>query len=102
MAVQGSNVPRPVKTFDEAGFPAYVLSEVKAQNSSRSIESLGLDLRQNVGGETSLVESLDGAGHVATPCPSSKSRSTRSTLMFLSARRKRSRPSARKRRWLFI
>jgi hypothetical protein len=35
-------------------------------NSSRSIESLGLDLRQNVGGETSLVESLDGAGHVAT------------------------------------
>ncbi|KAJ6172581.1 RNA helicase (Dbp) [Penicillium chermesinum] len=27
MAVQGRNVPRPVETFDEAGFPGYVLSE---------------------------------------------------------------------------
>jgi hypothetical protein len=35
-------------------------------NSSRSIKALGLDLRQNVGGETSLVESLDGTGHVVT------------------------------------
>lgn len=31
MAVQGRHVPRPVETFDEAGFPAYVMSEVKAQ-----------------------------------------------------------------------
>ncbi|CAI7567867.1 unnamed protein product [Penicillium discolor] len=31
MAIQGTNVPRPVESFDEAGFPAYVLSEVKAQ-----------------------------------------------------------------------
>ncbi|OQE89513.1 hypothetical protein PENNAL_c0014G00607 [Penicillium nalgiovense] len=43
MAVQGSNVPRPVKTFDEAGFPAYVLSEVKAQgfDAPTAIQSQG-------------------------------------------------------------
>ena len=31
ISVQGSNVPRPVENFDEAGFPSYVMSEVKAQ-----------------------------------------------------------------------
>lgn len=31
ITVQGKNVPRPVTTFDEAGFPTYVMSEVKAQ-----------------------------------------------------------------------
>ena len=31
ITIQGSNVPRPVHTFDEAGFPSYVMSEVKAQ-----------------------------------------------------------------------
>ena len=43
MAVQGNNVPRPVKTFDEAGFPAYVLSEVKAQgfDAPTAIQSQG-------------------------------------------------------------
>lgn len=43
MAVQGRNVPRPVETFDEANFPAYVLSEVKAQGFERptAIQSQG-------------------------------------------------------------
>jgi ATP-dependent RNA helicase DDX5/DBP2 len=43
MAIQGTNVPRPVETFDEAGFPAYVLSEVKAQGFSAptAIQSQG-------------------------------------------------------------
>lgn len=43
MTVQGRNVPRPVETFDEAGFPGYVLSEVKAQGFSKptAIQSQG-------------------------------------------------------------
>ncbi|KAL2793564.1 hypothetical protein BJX66DRAFT_325983 [Aspergillus keveii] len=43
MTVQGKNVPRPVETFDEAGFPQYVLSEVKAQGFEKptSIQSQG-------------------------------------------------------------
>jgi ATP-dependent RNA helicase DDX5/DBP2 len=31
MVVTGQNVPRPVTTFDEAGFPNYVMNEVKQQ-----------------------------------------------------------------------
>lgn len=30
MLVQGQNIPRPITTFDEAGFPDYILSEIKA------------------------------------------------------------------------
>ena len=30
MTIQGQNVPRPISTFDEAGFPEYVLSEIRA------------------------------------------------------------------------
>lgn len=33
ITVQGKYVPRPVETFDEAGFPKYVMDEVKAQAS---------------------------------------------------------------------
>ena len=31
ITIQGKNVPRPVENFDEAGFPGYVMAEVKAQ-----------------------------------------------------------------------
>ncbi|USW55715.1 Putative ATP-dependent RNA helicase DEAD-box, Helicase superfamily 1/2, ATP-binding protein [Septoria linicola] len=31
ITIQGRDVPKPVHTFDEAGFPNYVISEVKAQ-----------------------------------------------------------------------
>ncbi|KAJ6262812.1 ATP-dependent RNA helicase dbp2 [Drechslerella dactyloides] len=31
MRVTGRDVPKPVQSFDEAGFPAYVMNEVKAQ-----------------------------------------------------------------------
>ncbi|KAL4785144.1 P-loop containing nucleoside triphosphate hydrolase protein [Aspergillus varians] len=43
MTVQGKNIPRPVETFDEAGFPQYVLTEVKAQGFEKptSIQSQG-------------------------------------------------------------
>lgn len=31
MSVQGHDIPHPITTFDEAGFPDYVLNELKAQ-----------------------------------------------------------------------
>ncbi|WWD06943.1 ATP-dependent RNA helicase DBP2-A [Kwoniella europaea PYCC6329] len=30
MKIQGQNVPRPITTFEEAGFPDYILSEIRA------------------------------------------------------------------------
>ncbi|KAK9369312.1 P-loop containing nucleoside triphosphate hydrolase protein [Lipomyces kononenkoae] len=43
MTVKGNDVPRPVETFEEAGFPSYVLNEVKAQGFSAptAIQSQG-------------------------------------------------------------
>lgn len=31
MKVQGRNVPRPVSSFDEIGFPEYIMSTIRAQ-----------------------------------------------------------------------
>ncbi|KAI7281908.1 ATP-dependent RNA helicase [Hortaea werneckii] len=43
MTISGRDVPRPVQTFDEAGFPAYVMNEVKAQGFEKptAIQSQG-------------------------------------------------------------
>lgn len=43
IAIQGRDVPKPVETFDEAGFPNYVMSEVKAQGFAKptAIQSQG-------------------------------------------------------------
>lgn len=43
VTVQGTNIPRPVETFDEAGFPPYVMNEVKAQGFAKptAIQSQG-------------------------------------------------------------
>src|SRR5689334_5933588 len=43
ITISGQDVPKPVETFDEAGFPRYVLSEVKAQGFERptAIQSQG-------------------------------------------------------------
>ncbi len=43
ITIQGNNVPRPVQTFDEAGFPKYVMDEVKAQGfaAPTAIQSQG-------------------------------------------------------------
>ncbi|RSH95127.1 ATP-dependent RNA helicase dbp2 [Saitozyma podzolica] len=30
MTIHGTNIPRPITTFDEAGFPEYVMSEIRA------------------------------------------------------------------------
>lgn len=44
-ALQGTNKPSPVTTFDEAGFPGYVMNEVKAQGfaapESRKLSNQG-------------------------------------------------------------
>lgn len=41
--IKGKNVPKPVETFDEAGFPNYVMSEVKSQGFEKptAIQSQG-------------------------------------------------------------
>ena len=35
IAIKGTNVPKPVTEFDEAGFPPYVMNEVKAQGFAK-------------------------------------------------------------------
>jgi ATP-dependent RNA helicase DDX5/DBP2 len=29
MSIQGQNIPKPVQSFDEAGFPDYIMSEIR-------------------------------------------------------------------------
>lgn len=43
MTIAGTGVPKPVETFDEAGFPSYVMNEVKAQGFDKptAIQSQG-------------------------------------------------------------
>lgn len=43
MTTTGKDIPRPVETFDEAGFPDYVMNEVKAQGFAKptAIQSQG-------------------------------------------------------------
>jgi len=43
ITIKGKDVPKPVETFDEAGFPNYVMSEVKAQGFEKptAIQSQG-------------------------------------------------------------
>jgi len=43
ITIQGTDIPRPVQTFDEAGFPGYVMNEVKAQGFAKptAIQSQG-------------------------------------------------------------
>ncbi|KAM0694706.1 hypothetical protein Q7P36_005062 [Cladosporium allicinum] len=43
MTLAGTDIPRPVETFDEAGFPGYVMNEVKAAGFAKptAIQSQG-------------------------------------------------------------
>ncbi|CRG86793.1 ATP-dependent RNA helicase DDX5/DBP2 [Talaromyces islandicus] len=68
MAVSGTNVPRPVETFDEAGFPNYVLSEVKAQGFDKptSIQSQGWPMALSGRDVVGIAET--GSGKTLTYC----------------------------------
>lgn len=68
MAVQGNNVPRPVETFDEAGFPKYVMEEVKAQGfaAPTAIQSQGWPMALSGRDVVGIAET--GSGKTLTYC----------------------------------
>ncbi|KAL9129183.1 MAG: hypothetical protein Q9217_002287 [Psora testacea] len=68
IAVQGNNVPRPVQTFDEAGFPKYVMDEVKAQGfaAPTAIQSQGWPMALSGRDVVGIAET--GSGKTLTYC----------------------------------
>ncbi|KAI9859682.1 MAG: ATP-dependent RNA helicase dbp2 [Vezdaea acicularis] len=68
IAVQGRDVPKPVQTFDEAGFPAYVMSEVKAQGfaAPTAIQSQGWPMALSGRDVVGIAET--GSGKTLTYC----------------------------------
>lgn len=68
MAVQGSDVPKPVETFDEAGFPRYVMDEVKAQGfpAPTAIQSQGWPMALSGRDVVGIAET--GSGKTLTYC----------------------------------
>ena len=68
ISVQGRNVPRPVENFDEAGFPSYVMSEVKAQGfpNPTAIQSQGWPMALSGRDVVGIAET--GSGKTLTYC----------------------------------
>jgi ATP-dependent RNA helicase DDX5/DBP2 len=68
ISVQGRNVPRPVESFEEAGFPAYVMSEVKAQGFTHptAIQSQGWPMALSGRDMVGIAET--GSGKTLTYC----------------------------------
>jgi ATP-dependent RNA helicase DDX5/DBP2 len=68
MTVYGKNVPRPVQSFDEAGFPAYVMTEVKAQGFSNptAIQAQGWPMALTGRDVVGIAET--GSGKTLTYC----------------------------------
>lgn len=68
VTVHGKDVPRPVETFDEAGFPKYVLDEVKAQGFSKPtpIQSQGWPMALSGRDVVGIAET--GSGKTLTYC----------------------------------
>lgn len=68
MTVHGRGIPRPVTTFDEAGFPAYVMSEVKAQGFAKPtpIQSQGWPMALSGRDVVGIAET--GSGKTLTYC----------------------------------
>lgn len=68
MAITGRDVPRPVETFDEAGFPRYVMDEVKAQGfpAPTAIQSQGWPMALSGRDVVGIAET--GSGKTLTYC----------------------------------
>ncbi len=68
ISVQGRNVPRPVEDFDEAAFPSYVMSEVKAQGFTRptAIQCQGWPMALSGRDMVGIAET--GSGKTLTYC----------------------------------
>ncbi|KXJ94357.1 p68 RNA helicase [Microdochium bolleyi] len=68
MTVHGTNIPKPVETFDEAGFPRYVMDEVKAQGfpAPTAIQSQGWPMALSGRDVVGIAET--GSGKTLTYC----------------------------------
>ncbi|KAK3400961.1 ATP-dependent RNA helicase dbp-2 [Sordaria brevicollis] len=68
IAIFGNNVPKPVETFDEAGFPRYVMDEVKAQGfpAPTAIQSQGWPMALSGRDVVGIAET--GSGKTLTYC----------------------------------
>lgn len=68
MTIAGREVPKPVETFDEAGFPRYVIDEVKAQGfpAPTAIQSQGWPMALSGRDVVGIAET--GSGKTLTYC----------------------------------
>lgn len=68
MTIAGSDAPKPVETFDEAGFPRYVMDEVKAQGfpAPTAIQSQGWPMALSGRDVVGIAET--GSGKTLTYC----------------------------------
>lgn len=68
MTVKGKDIPKPVLTFDEAGFPGYVLQEVKAQgfDAPTAIQSQGWPMA--LSGRDVIGIAATGSGKTLSYC----------------------------------